>query len=320
MNGTMRALQLDTPRSPTALRLRDIPVPEPAPGWARIRVEAFGLNRADLETADRRVPGVECAGVVEAAPETTLRPGQQVVALLGGMGRDFDGSYAEYVTVPADQVVPIGTDLPWEVVAALPMMLQAAHGSITTGLDVESGHTVLIRGGTAAVGLCAAALAAERGAVVIATTRQPDRLGTLAARGVDHPVLDGGEIADAVRDLVPDGVEATLDLVGPATLPDSLRATGRHGTVCVTGALANRRALADFEPARHLPNGVRLTGYEGGAADLPAALLQRYLDAVADGRFAVPIHRVYPLDGVPEAHASMTACEAVGKLVVRIRR
>ncbi|WP_213453400.1 zinc-binding dehydrogenase [Rhizomonospora bruguierae] len=322
MTATMRAIQLDAPARRDALHLREVPVPEPPPGWARIAVEAFGINRADLEydAGGPRIPGVECAGVVRAAPETTLRPGQQVVALLGGMGRDFDGSYAEEVMVPASQVVPIGTDLPWEVVAALPQMLQAAHGSLTVGLNAQPGHAVLIRGGTAAVGLCAAALAAERGATVLATTRREDRLTALAARGVEHPILDEGEIAAQVRDQFPEGVDGTVDLVGPATLPDSLRATRAHGTVCVTGSLCGRRTLAEFEPMVAVPNGVRLTGYQGGAADLPAALLQRYLDAVADGRFDLPIHRVYPLEGVMDAHTALATGEPMGKLVVRVRR
>jgi NADPH:quinone reductase-like Zn-dependent oxidoreductase len=238
---------------------------------------------------------------------------------MGGMGRSYDGSYAEYVVVPAAQVVPIGTDLPWEVVAALPEMLQTAHGSLTVGLDLRAGQTLLIRGGTSAVGLCAAALAQELDATVLATTRRRERLAALAARGVDHPILDTGEIAGPVRELVPDGVDATLELIGAPTLRDSLRATRVHGTVCSTGMLSHEWVLPDFYPIDFIPRGVRLTAYHGGAEDLPAAVLQRYLDAVAADRFPVPIHQVYGLDQVPQAHAAMEAGEAVGKLVVRVR-
>src|SRR5206468_1094734 len=128
MTATMRAVQLDAPGPPQALHLRRLPVPESRAGWVRIRVQAFGLNRSELHlrlglagnASFPRVPGIECAGIVDDAPGTSFRPGQQVVAMMGGMGRVFDGGYAEYTLVPASQVIPIHTGLPWELVGALP--------------------------------------------------------------------------------------------------------------------------------------------------------------------------------------------------------
>ena len=327
MTATMRAVQLDAPGPPEALHLRQLPVPVARPGWVRIRVEAFGLNRSELhlrlglaENATfPRVPGIECAGIVEAAPGTAFQPGQQVVTMMGGMGRVFDGGYAEYTVVPASQVIPIRTDLPWEIVGALPEMLQTAYGSLTTGLDLKPGQSLLVRGGTSSVGLAAAALARDMGAKVLATTRQRERLATLAARGIDHPLLDGGEIAGQVRQLYPDGVDATLELIGAPTLRDSLHCTRVHGTVCFTGMLSNEWILPDFYPIGYIPNGVRLTGYGGEAADLPQDVMQGYLDAIASGRFPVPVRRTYELEQIQEAHAAMEKNEAVGKLAVRIR-
>jgi NADPH:quinone reductase len=325
--GTMKAVQLDAPGPPQALHLRDLPVPQPNAGWVRIRVEAFGLNRSELHlrlglaegVTFPRVPGIECAGVVDAAPGTSFHPGQQVVAMMGGMGRVFDGGYAQYTVAPASQVIPIRTDLPWEVVGALPEMLQTAFGSLTVGLDLQHGESLLIRGGTSSVGLAAAALAREMGATVLATTRQRERLASLAERGIDHPILDGGEIAPQVRALFPQGVDATLELVGTPTLKDSLQATRVHGTVCSTGMVSNQWIVPDFYPIGYIPSGVRLTGYGGDAGDLPQDVLQRYLDAVAAGRFSVPIHKIYELAQIQEAHATMEKNQAVGKLVVRVR-
>src|SRR3954463_9113928 len=139
--GTMKAVQLDAPGPPEALHLRDLPMPQPGAGWVRIRVEAFGLNRSELHLRLRlaegvtfpRVPGIECAGVVDVAPGTSFRPGEKVVAMMGGMGRVFDGGYAEYTSVPAGQVIRIETDLPWEIVGAIPETLQTAWGSLTLG-------------------------------------------------------------------------------------------------------------------------------------------------------------------------------------------
>jgi len=323
----MRAIQLDAPGPPEALRLVELPVPEPKPGWVRLRVEACGLNRSELHlrlgmsrgVTFPRVPGIECAGVVDAAPDGGFRPGQQVVAMMGDMGRTYDGGYAEYTVVPARNVIPISTSLPWEVVGAIPEMLQTAHGSLTVGLDLRAGQTLLVRGGTSSVGLAAALLARKVGATVLATTRQPDRLAALASHGVDHPLLDDGKVAAQVRALYPDGVDATLELVGAPTLPDSLRATRVHGTVCFTGLLSNQWIIPDFYPIGYLPSGVRLTAYGGEASDLPAAVLQELLDDVAAGRFTVPIHRVYALEEIAEAHRAMEANEAVGKQVVRMR-
>jgi NADPH:quinone reductase-like Zn-dependent oxidoreductase len=138
-------------------------------------------------------------------------------------------------------------------------MLQTAYGSLTVGLALEPGQTVLIRGGTSSVGLMAAAVAKDMGVTVLATTRRADRLGALASHGVDHPILDGGEIAGRVRELVAGGVDAVLELVGTPTLRDSLRAVRVHGTVCSTGMVSHQFVVPDFFPQDYLPHGVRLT-------------------------------------------------------------
>ena len=324
----MKAIQLDAPGPPEALHIRELPLPIPPPGWVRIRVAAFGLNRSELHlrlgfatnASFPRVPGIECVGTIDDSDGTSLHRGQKVVAMMGGMGRQFDGGYAEFVVVPASQVIPIETDLPWETIGAIPEMLQTAYGSLTTGLDLQPGQTLLIRGGTTSVGMAAATIARQIGATVIATTRQRARLSALAEHGVDHPLLDDGSIADAVRALSPDGADAVLELVGANTLRDSLRATRLHGTVCFTGMVSNEWTIRDFYPIDFIPSGVRLTAYSGEAADLPAVVLQRFLDDVASGRTRVAIHRVFEMADIAEAHRIMESNGAVGKMVVRVRQ
>jgi len=125
---------------------------------------------------------------------------------------------------------------------------------------------------------------------------------------------------ESVRLLTPlltEGVSAALEVVGTPTLPDTLAAVRVHGTVCFTGMLSDQWTVRDFYPIGYLPNGVRLTAYSGDAADLPAAVLQSYLDRIASGEISLgPVH-VYSLDDIQVAHTDLEEGRKVGKLVGR---
>ncbi|GAA3085000.1 alcohol dehydrogenase catalytic domain-containing protein [Streptomyces rectiviolaceus] len=323
---TMRAVVVTHPGGLDALEIKDVPVPARKPGWVRIKVKAFGVNESevttrkgesDAEVTYPRIPGIEGVGVVDEADEDSgLQPGQQVATMMGNMGRSYDGAYAQYVTVPAGQVIPFETGLPWDVVGALPEVFQTAYGSLTRGLDLKVGPTLLIRGGTSTVGLSAATMAKEIGATVISTTRNADRGDDLRAMGVDHPVVDDGRIADKVRDLVPQGVDAALELVGCTALPDTFGCVRVHGTVCFTGALAGGWSIPDFTPFM-IPSGVQLTSYAGEAADLPPQVFQQQLQAITDGRLKTPVAKTYPgLEQVRDAQADVESGTTPGKHVV----
>lgn len=322
----MRAVVLDAPGGADTLVVREIPIPTPLPGWVLIRVKAFGLNRSELHTrlglsvgvTFPRVLGIEATGVVEQAPGGEFAQGQQVVAMMGGMGRQFDGGYAEYTCVPASQVIAFESELDWATLGAVPEMLQTAHGSLTIGLDAQSGQSLLIRGGTSSVGMAAAVLAKRLGMTVLSTTRNPAKAESLTAIGVDHVLIDDGDVARQVRDILPDGVHAALELVGSPTLPDTLRAVRVHGVACFTGMLSNEWLLRDFYPNDDLPRGVRLSGYHGNASDLPQSVLQEFLDAVAAGEATVPINRVFALDEIADAHRHMENNVGSGKIVVTV--
>jgi NADPH:quinone reductase len=320
----MRAVVLDGPGPPEALAIRDVPVPEPAAGWVLIRVRAFGLNRSELHmrlglaegVTFPRVPGIEAVGVVEQCPGGEFAPGQQVAALMGGMGRAFDGGYADYTCVPVSQVVPFRSGLDWAVLGAVPEMLQTAYGSLDVGLDAQPGQSLLIRGGTSSVGMATAVLAKQRSMTVLATTRNPAKSAALTGAGADYVLIDDGQVAGQVRQFFRDGADAALELIGTPTLPDTLRSVRVHGVVCFTGMLSNQWTVRDFYPIDYLPGGVRLTAYGGGAADLPPKLLQGFLDGVAAGTAVVPVGRVYRFDQIVQAHADMEANRVSGKLVV----
>jgi NADPH:quinone reductase-like Zn-dependent oxidoreductase len=320
----MRAIVLEAPGAPEALSIRELPVPVPAPGWVLINVKAFGLNRSELHTriglasgvTFPRVLGIEAVGLVVECPGGEYEVGQQVAAMVGGMGRTFDGGYAEYTCVPATQVIAFQSDLEWSTLGAVPEMLQTAYGSLTVGLDAQPGQSILIRGGTSSVGMAAAILAKQRNLTVLSTTRNAAKAVALVGIGVDHVLTDDGDVAWQTRQIFPGGVDAALELVGTPTLPDTLQATRQHGVVCFTGMLSNVWTVSDFYPIDYIPHGVRLTAYGGDAQDLPQHVLQDYLDAVAAGQVKVPIDHVYKFDEIVQAHAAMEAGTATGKLVV----
>jgi NADPH:quinone reductase len=320
----MQAVVLDAPGPPEALQIRDVPIPTPRPGEVLIKVAAFGLNRSELHTrlglaagvTFPRVLGIEATGTVAACPGGEFRVGQQAATMMGGMGRTFDGGYAEYTCVPARQVVPFTSNLDWATLGAVPEMLQTAYGSLTIGLDAQPGQSILIRGGTSSVGMATAVLAKRLDMTVLSTTRSPGKVEELGRIGANHVMIDDGQIADRVRDILPSGVDTALELVGTPTLPDTLAATKVHGVVCFTGMLSNVWTVSDFYPIDYIPRGVRLTAYTGEATDLSAGILQDFLDAVAAGEAIVPLHRVYHLDEIREAHAEMEAGSTTGKIVV----
>jgi NADPH2:quinone reductase len=323
----MRAAVLDGPGPPSALEVRTVPVPVPAPGWVLIEVKAFGLNRSELHSrlglaegmTWPRILGIEATGVVKSCPGGEFRAGQQVAALMGGMGRAYDGGYAEYTCVPVSQVVPFESTLDWSTLGAIPEMLQTANGSLTVGLNAQAGQSILVRGGTSSVGMATAVLAKQIGMTVLSTTRNHAKADALKKVGVDHVIIDAGRVAGEVRRVIPAGVDAALELIGTPTLPDTLRATRVHGVVCFTGMLSDEWTVKDFYPIEYIPRGVRLTAYGGEAADLPAPVLQGFIDLVQAGRVTVPIGRVYRLDQIAEAHAAMEAGTMTGKLVVTIQ-
>ena len=321
---TMTAAVIHEPGGPEVLKLEGRLVPTPRPGEVLIKVKAFGLNRSELFTRQGlsrgvkfpRILGIEAVGQVADAPGNEFREGDIVATAMGGMGRQFDGAYAEYTCVPATQVQAVKTSLAWDVFGAVPEMLQAAWGSLFKSLRLERGERLLIRGGTTSVGLAAAAIAKRHGAFVASTTRRPDRERLLRASGVDQVFIDTGSIAEQVKEVCPGGVDKVLELVGTTTLKDSLRCAKQRGIVCMTGMVGNKWSLENFSPMEAIPTAVGLTAYDGGPEDFMLTPLETLVEEIATGALRIQIGKTFRLDQIVEAHRCMEENKAGGKIVV----
>ena len=179
---TMKAVVLEGACSARKLRLSTVPIPPVIPGWILVKVKAFGINRSEvyMRTVEAnsphiklpRIPGIECAGEIAEPSDSPFRKGQRVVALMGGMGRSFDGSYAEYSLLPSSNVFAVDTDLSWEDLAAIPETCFTAYGSLFDCLQLDPADHLLVRGATSALGLASVQLAKRVGCTVLGTSRQ----------------------------------------------------------------------------------------------------------------------------------------------------
>src|SRR5215470_9096119 len=327
MSTTMRAAVCVGAGGPEVLEIRELPVPAVREGWSLVQVKGAGLNRSELRTRQGhspnvtfpRVLGIECVGIVAASTDPKLPDGTTVAAVMGEMGREFDGGYAEYALLPNSLLMPVTTTLPWDILAALPESYLTAQGSLNA-LGVEPGDEgrLLIRGGTSSVGMAAASIASGYGVKIAATTRRESKIEALTSAGVDHVLVDAGEpLTASMHSFWPEGPDYVLDLVGGRTAVDSLHLVRRGGTVCVAGSLSGW-LIRDFEPIAMIPSGTKLTAFhsdtlKGGAG---AAILQRIVHEIEAGVYRPNIDRVFRLDDIVAAHRYMENDQASGKLVV----
>ena len=319
----MRAIVINGCCKAEDLHVSEIPVPEVRPGWVLVKIHAAGLNHSEallrLYEADNDyihtpiVPGIECVGEVADASDSSLQRGDRVVALMGGMGRSFHGSYAEYALLPARNVFKVETALDWLSLAAVPETYFTAFGSLTEGLLLQAGDTLLVRGATSTVGLAAIQLAKAIGATVVAASRRESSFERLKAIGADHCVIDDEHIS---RQQLPVRPHKVLELVGPKTLRDSLATVSRPGYVCSTGILGNVFTVEHFDPIKYIPNGVFLTGF---FSNYPTQQAIDRLFALINRAGIQPLYsRVFTLDQIAEAHTQLEHGTAGGKIILQL--
>lgn len=315
----MKAVVLDKITEGKDIVLSDVPIPEVRPGWVLIKVKAFGLNHSEklLRLGEIRadyiqkpiIPGIECVGEIIDPSDSELAVGQKVIALMGGMGRSFHGSYAEYALLPRRSVFTVDSSLSWEALGAVPETYFTAWGSLFECLHLTSDDTLLIRGATCALGYASIQIAKALGCKVIATTHREDKLPLIAE--ADEAIMDDGRLAGKVH-----GVTKALDLIGPRNLKDTLTAVEKGGIVCQTGLLGGVYALNGFDPIKDIPNGVYLTGF---FSNYPTQQVMDEIFAFLHEKKLIPVSgEVFGFDEIREAVIAQDEGKVNGKIVVTL--
>jgi NADPH:quinone reductase-like Zn-dependent oxidoreductase len=311
---------------PEQLVLSELPVPAPVLGEVLIRVKALGINRAETYMRKgawgkvAKVSGIECVGLVEHDTTGRLQKGSKVAAIMGGMGRTRNGSYAEYVSVPATNVFAIDTELDWAELAAIPESYATAWSCLIHNLRLEKGQVLLVRGATSALGQAALNLASRIGAVTLATTRNKERAPLLKSLGASHVLTEADALSEAVRGLYPDGIDAVLELIGNRSVLDSMRMARKGGRVCAAGFLGGTEPIA-FDVLSGLQPGVHLSFYASfmlGTKDYPLSdiPMQEIVDDAARGAYKAKPVKVMRFEQIPDAHRLVESNGAGGKIVV----
>ncbi|MBR3174626.1 MAG: zinc-binding dehydrogenase [Oscillospiraceae bacterium] len=316
----MKAVVLDKITEAKDIILSECPIPDVRPGWVLVKVKAFGLNHSEqiLRLNEIRapyiqkpiIPGIECVGEIVDPSDSGLAVGQKAAALMGGMGRSFNGSYAEYALLPERIVFAVDSDLPWEALGAVPETYFTAWGSLFECLHLTADDTLLIRGATCALGCAAMQIASALGCRVIATTHRETKLALIA--DAEEAVLDDGRLTGRIH-----GVTKALDLIGPRNLKDTLTAVEKGGIVCQTGILGGVYALNGFDPIKDIPNGVYLTGF---FSNYPTQQIMDEIFAFLNKKDLVPVcGQVYNFENIRDAVAAQDEGKVNGKIVVRVR-
>ncbi len=317
----MKAIVLEKCCKAEELHVSEIPVPKVRPGWVLVKVHAAGLNHSEallrMFEADNDyintpiVPGIECAGEIADTSDSSFRVGDRVIALMGGMGRSFNGSYQEYALLPTKNVFKVNTKQDWISLAAIPETYYTAYGSLKECLLLNENDTLLVRGATSTVGQAAIQLAKGMGATVIAAARRESSFEKLRNIGVDFCVIDDEHISQQSLEKRPNKV---LELIGPRTLHDSLLTVSHPGYVCNTGILGNVFTVSQFDPIKYIPNGVFLTGF---FSNYPTQEVVDGLFSLIEEKDICPLYsKVFSIDDIVKAHTLLEKGGAGGKIIL----
>ena len=321
MEKMMKAVVLTKPTKGENVTLTDIAVPEVMPGWVLVKIKAFGMNHSESVLREFEIendyiqkpiiPGIECVGEIEDPSDSGWKKGQKVAALMGGMGRNFNGSYAEYALLPMHHVFPVESALTWEEMAAIPETYFTAWGSLFQCLRLTKEDKLLVRGATCALGYVTIQLAKALGCTVAGTTHRASKMELLKEAGCDECILDDGSLRSKVT-----GVTKALELIGIKTVKDTMMSVEQGGIVCNTGVLGKVYEWNHFDPIKDIPNGVCLTGFYSNYPT--AGTMQDIFNFTDEHRLRPLKGAAYDFENIREACIALDEGKVNGKIVVKV--
>lgn len=315
----MKAIVIEQAGGPEALQLKDVPTPQTKPGWSLVKVKGFGINRSEILTRNGESPtvkfprilGIECVGeVADTTDPQRLPVGQKVASLMGGMGREFDGGYAEYALLPNKQILPVETSLSWAEFAAIPETYFTAYGALHNA-HIERAKSLLVRGATSGVGTAAIKLAKAMDATakIAGTTRNAAKFDELKAIGCDEPLLDqDGKVQTDEQ------FDAILELVGSATLMNSLTHLKTRGYCCLVGGLGDQWQVPNFDPFV-IASGASLTSF-GSGLEITPERFSNLMKLIQNHHIDVKPRQTFDLAHTGDAQAALDKPDSFGKVVV----
>ncbi|MGT2754984.1 zinc-binding dehydrogenase [Streptococcus ovis] len=318
MDNQMQAAVIYEAGGPEQLFVENRPIPQVKEGWSLVKVKGFGINHSEIFTRKGlspsvqfpRILGIECVGEVVETTSNMFSVGQKVVSIMGEMSRDFDGSYAEYVLLPNQQIFPISSSLDWSDLAAVPETFYTAFGAFENLMVTESDR-ILVRGATSGVGIAFMKLVKAKfpHIHITGTSRKSEKFSLLLEAGFDQVIEDrAGKLQTTAQ------FDKVLELIGPATIMDTLKHVRERGIVASVGQLGGKWFLEDFDPIMALQNNVYLTTFYSGNVD--GKKMQTMFDFIEE--FSVEVHpeKIYTLPQIVEAHHYLESSNSYGKVVV----
>ena len=266
----MKAVVIYEAGGPEQLKVETREIPKLKEGWTLVKIKGFGINRSEIFTREGHSPsvkfprilGIECVGEVEETTSSNLKKRQKIVSIMGEMGRAFDGSYAEYVLLPNEQVYPVNTSLSWEELATVPETYYTAFGSMGN-LQIKENDNILVRAGSSGVGIAFLKLVKAKfpNIRIVASIRKKDieKRNKILSLGYDEVIFDNNNILETEEKF-----DKILELVGPASIKDSFSHIKEYGIICATGLLGGKWYLEDFDPTRDIKNNAYLTTFYSG--------------------------------------------------------
>ena len=314
----MKAIVVSKAGTSKVLEYKEVDIPKLKEGWSLVKIKGFGINRSEIFTRKGfspsvkfpRILGIECVG--EIAESKVFKKGEKVISIMGEMGRDFDGSYAEYVLLPNKQIYKVDTKLSWSDLAAVPETFYTAFGSMKN-LQIDENDKVFIRAASSATGIAFLKLlkAKYTDMKIYGSTGKKEKIQILKSQGFTDIILDIGN--ELQTDLQFDKI---LELIGPKTIKNSIKHLKEGGIICSTGQLGEEWYLREFDPIMELKNNVYLTSFYSG--NVSAEKINEMLAYIEKYKVNINPEKVFCLEDTAKSHDYVESGNNFGKVVVEV--